>query len=405
MADSHDFNAFTQTLAVKCWNMNGVKEKFKNDEVQSMLSAHDILVVMETHFNVRHKCPDEFSFVGRSAKFGGDTGRGGVAIYAKNQLSLKFRLFEDICPDAVVLEIVDTDIVVIAPYIVPDNSKYKIDYVFPLLDFIIKNFKTKHLYIMGDLNARCATPVDTAYHYAHNPDNVLNSNGRKVLSICSENSLIIVNGLQHGGLCFDSKFTFHRGKLRSQNDWLITNALDSVASFKILPKMGVSDHLPCSILIRLKTSSTSLTVLEKCSAGNFNYDCHDRSTLLKPKIRLSDLDCSASMVNDFNRLAQSITDRLQNENCVDDIARMINSEIYSICKKFSSKRKPRIIIPDSKANCSSKNFKAIAEANLSMYSRCIENSAPEATAMNYLMTWRENIAYANECEQKEYNTK
>ena len=84
---------------------------------------------------------------------------------------------------------------------------------------------------------------------------------------------------------------------------------------------------------------------------------------------------------------------------------MINNEIYSICKRFSSKKKPRITIPDNKANCSSKNFLAIAEANLSMYSRCIESSAPDETALNYLMTWRENIAYASECEKKEYNTR
>ena len=48
---------------------------------------------------------------------------------------------------------------------------------------------------------------------------------------------------------------------------------------------------------------------------------------------------------------------------------------------------------------------AIAEANLSTYSRCIENSAPDETAMNYLLTWRENIEYAKECEKKEYNTR
>ena len=169
--------------------------------------------------------------------------------------------------------------------------------------------------------------------------------------------------------------------------------------------MVLSDHLPCSILIRFSILPTSLTVLEKCSAGNFNYDCHDRSTLLKPKIRLHDVDCSPLMVEEFNCLAQSIIDRLRNEDSVDDIAHMINNEIYYVCKKFSSRRKPRITIPDNKANCPSKNFMAIVEANLKMYSRCIENNAPEETTMNYLMTWRDNIAYANECEQKEYNTR
>ena len=42
MADSQDFNAFNKTLSVLCWNMNGVKEKFKNAEVQSVFADHDI---------------------------------------------------------------------------------------------------------------------------------------------------------------------------------------------------------------------------------------------------------------------------------------------------------------------------------------------------------------------------
>ena len=76
----------------------------------------------------------------------------------------------------------------------------------------------------------------------------------------------------------------------------LSQTLDSVKAFKILPKLVVSDHLPCSIVIRFNTLSTLLTVLAKCFAGNFNYESQDRSTLLKPKIRLGDIDCSPIMV-------------------------------------------------------------------------------------------------------------
>ena len=177
---------------------------------------------METHFKVRHKCPDDFCLVGRSAEPCSKTGRGGVAVYAKRTLCLSFRLYEDVCPDAVILEIVNTNAVIIAPYIVPDNSKYKIEKIFSIIDFIIKNFKNKYVYIMGDLNARCGIPVSTL-QYACNPDKIINSNGRKMLSVCSENDLVLVNGLTYDGISHDSKFAFFRGQLRSQNDWFITS--------------------------------------------------------------------------------------------------------------------------------------------------------------------------------------
>ena len=204
-------------------------------------------------------------------------------------MDLSFRLYKDVCPDAVVLEIKNTDAVFIAPYIVPDNSKYKIEKIFSVVDFIIKNFKDKYIYIMGDLNARCGTPSSTL-QYARNPDAIINSNGRKLLSICNDNDLVVVNGLKHNGVCYDSNFTYFRGELRSQNDWLITNTVDTVESFDILPKMVVSDHAPCAISIKYSLSTTSLLILERCAGGNFDYSKHEKSTFLKPKIRLRNIN-------------------------------------------------------------------------------------------------------------------
>lgn len=257
---------------------------------------------------------------------------------------------------------------------------------------------------MGDLNARCGTPSNT-YQYACNPDKITNSNGSKLLSMCTDNDLVVVNGLNHNGIHHDSDFTYFRGELRSQNDWLITNTVDTVALFKILPKMVVSDHSPCAITIKYQLSTISTLILEKCAGGNFDYSSHDKSTLLKPKIRLCNIDCSELMIQEFNQLAERITFSITNRDPVDIIAQQINNGIYSVCKKFSSKRKPRITIPEDKSTCSSRNFHAIADANLMMYSRCIENDIAEDTTQQYLSVWRENLMYAKVSEEKEYNVK
>ena len=59
----------------------------------------------------------------------------------------------------------------------------------------------------------------------------------------------------------------------------------------------------------------------------------------------------------------------------------------------------------NKSNCSSKTFLAIAESNLKLPFRCIENNEPKDTTMKHLMVWRENLAYADAGEELEYNTR
>ena len=81
--------------------MNGVKQKFENIEVNNLMKNHDIVVVMETHFLNRHKSPKYFELVGRSEPIA-NVRRGGVAVYKKSTVNINLRVFNDICPDAVV---------------------------------------------------------------------------------------------------------------------------------------------------------------------------------------------------------------------------------------------------------------------------------------------------------------
>ena len=311
--------------------MNGVKEKFKDDEVQTLFSKYDILIIMETHFKVRHRCPEEFELVGKSVPLCEKAGRGGVVVFARKVLKLSFRVYQDICPDAVVVKLCNTNVVIIAPYVVPENSKFKINKIFSILHFIIQNFPRDHVYMIGDLNARCATPDNIHTHqYIQNPDSVINGNGRKLMSLCVDSELVLVNGLKYRGRRFDTNFTYHRGNLKSQNDWCITNHIESVKSFEILEKMNVSDHNPCALTLMYRPT-ISFELMGRCADGNFSYESHDKSKRLKRKIRVDNIVVSSAMMSDFNELARNITEWISKGEPVDSIAVRIDHLIYGIC--------------------------------------------------------------------------
>ena len=63
---------------------------------------------METHFNKRSKCPNDFLLLGKSIPKESKIGRGGVAVYANKNLRYEFIIYDSICPDAVVFEVEHT---------------------------------------------------------------------------------------------------------------------------------------------------------------------------------------------------------------------------------------------------------------------------------------------------------
>ena len=107
------------------WNINGVKEKFQSDDVIKLFHSYEVVVIMETHFVVRHKCPDGYNLIGRSAAVNSKVGRGGVAVFVKKSAELNLFVFDDVCKDAVIFGIKNTNSIFIAPYIPPVSSIYK----------------------------------------------------------------------------------------------------------------------------------------------------------------------------------------------------------------------------------------------------------------------------------------
>jgi hypothetical protein len=324
--------------------------------------------------------------------------RGGVAVYLKKALDLECVVYENICPDTVVFSIKGTRVLVVAVYVTPENSRYKNPSIFMILQNIIESFKEYKIYVIGDFNARCGTPEVTKY--TENPDKGLNSYGKKLLALCMKNKLCIVNGLKIDMKTFDSKFTFFRGNLKSQNDWCITNRIQTVRSFVINEKLNMSDHTPLSVEICVSRELT-LDFIAMVSRGTFSYEAYDRSKTLRTKVTMETMNTD-NLVGEFDDIAAIVTEMMNDEGVeIDVISNRIVDSIYNTCSSRRSKQLKRI--PDEKKNLTSRNFQAIATANLNMYSLAIQRNDPGA--IDYYNAWVNNHEYALSKEKEEYNEK
>ena len=117
-----------------------MKQKFDDENVKALFDKHDILIMMETHFMKRMKTPENFQIIGRSPPIS-NVSRGGVAVYKKLSFDMLFHVFTDLAPDTVVFSPVESKTLFIAPYITPDNSKYKNPEIFSNIDFTLDNYK------------------------------------------------------------------------------------------------------------------------------------------------------------------------------------------------------------------------------------------------------------------------
>ena len=69
------------------------------------------------------------------------------------------------------------------------------------------------------------------------------------------------------------------------------------------------------------------------------------------------------------------------------------------------RKKINVRIPEEKSLCSSKNFHAIAHANLVRYTNLVESGASADVYTPYLFCWQQNKKYADSKETEEYNIK
>ena len=384
----------TILLKLCFWNMNGVKNKFMSATTNDVIQDTDILIISETHFNIRIKCPENFVSVEKSPPTESKRPRGGVAIYKKIHCALQFTTLLNI-QDCTVCEINNTNTILIAIYIPPNNSQYFNEDIFEHLKSMLTYFLPhKSIYIVGDMNSRFGnmnTNVKPQLRYKINPDTSTNQNGLKLIKILQEfPEMVLLNGLHDEYKKFDSDFTFFRGNKATQIDICITNNTINTDNLKILHKNPISDHTP--VLVTFKTDlNPPLDLIDSCASKFLSYDHYDINRKLRRPIKLENCNL-LNLVTDLerlgNKLLQEFDGPIDSKTEVENLNSRITDGIYEACQRNRRKESLSQMIPREAVNlhnCNSKNFQAIADANGAQFNRLLEINDPHADT--YKETW------------------
>ena len=387
--------------------MNGVKNKLQNDDVKTMMKRYDVLILSETHFAQRIKCPDDFTFISRSDEVLSKKPRGGVAVYKNKKFENQIEVICKSFRDCVVCHIASTDITIAAMYIPPSNSEYYDKIYMKNLELIYDQFKTAHLLVIGDMNARMGkiSYKNPSIKHVDNPDITVNCNGRDMLRWIEDNDeMILVNGYIHEKGVFDSGFTYYRGRLRSQNDVMISNKIQNIEAFDILEKMVYSDHCPIAMSITT-THEIPLDTILRCSQGAFNNNHYDINRRIKPPINMKRIDI-VKVIENLELCASKLKTEMPRLTSNNTLSSRITSGIYDACKKSYTRTRTHEEIPpgDHFKNCSSSNFQAIANANLMAYNTYINNDTPMNTN-KYIEDWLKFEKLAMQARNNELNSR
>jgi exonuclease III len=217
---------------------------------------------------------------------------GGVCIYCKNKVSEGVRIVEKDVNGVIWVKLdklffnTDADIFLCVIYILPPGSpileRDNLDFFYILETGIARYENYGNIIVCGDLNARVGDRDDVLqnndlYSYVEvcdddmcveaesnipdrvSEDRVVNTNGRRLLSLCKSTGLLIGNGRlgQDRGI---GRFTCCTEKGRSCIDYVLLYpcCLDLVHDFKVLDLTEYSVHSP--IVMCLKTARDHVTV-------------------------------------------------------------------------------------------------------------------------------------------------
>ena len=271
----------------------------------------------------------------------------------------------------------------------------------------MNHFKDRHVFIMGDMNSRIGTPKHEQLQYHTNPDSSVNTHGRTLMRVLDENKRwCVVNGVKHNNKTFESKFTFYRGEVNSQNDLCITNCIENIHKLHILPKLLESDHCPCLMNFTAKPIPDLRTV-EECARNFKRYDHYDINRRIPKTINLAKVN-TTNLYIDLEALAVDLKNDILNEKGNDFICNKLTSNIYNLCiKNYDTDTNNQLDTSDilNYDNCSSKNLRAIAEANFECFQYHLTANTNFQLIELYKENWLRYERIAREKENVEHNIK
>jgi exonuclease III len=269
------------------WNCQGLNSKLKDNDFLKLISSYDLCLFSETWLsktNCKSINVDGYKFIHcQGHKFNKRAKRhdGGVSIMYKTQLEhgIKSEKIRDqgiiwIKLDKTVFNL-DKDVFICLCYIPPDKSVFyhhsnNFDFFTEIESDILHYGEIGTVYICGDLNARTAT-IDDFVNNIHldkyldsfpddlfkaapqrrtSRDQTINSFGHKLLQLCINTNVNIVNG-RHGNDAKEGNFTYMSANGRSVVDYVLTNTdnFELIKEFEVKGITEFSDHCPIRLCL------------------------------------------------------------------------------------------------------------------------------------------------------------
>ena len=266
------------------WNVQGLLSKFSDSDFINIANSYDVLIFTETWHakttNIKLDNFDSFSCPRPKCNRKAKRDSGGVIVYFKKTISSGVVLSKINEKGIIWFKLkasyfsTKNDVYVCACYIPPSDSKVYTSTISPLFEFDffdeiagdIRNFaQNGDIMLTGDFNSRVGQKSDLIEdinldRYVDLPehdvqtgllqprvslDSACNAFGNKLLNLCKECSILIVNGRMEPGqfTCFN----FSRNRpAASVVDYLIVNSniYSCINRFNVLELNEFSDHCP-----------------------------------------------------------------------------------------------------------------------------------------------------------------
>jgi exonuclease III len=290
--NNYDENlSITECFSIASVNTCGLLSKLNLPEFTDFIKLYDIICINETkldELDIINVNVEGYDFLSLNRKKI-TRKSGGIGVFVKseyiekklviketNQINknvLWFKLDKKLC---------GVDIICGALYIEPESSKYARNDVFDNLEDDICNYMDKNVMLIGDFNARVGNVNDLHVGNSFNVNDIcyeppcdskdillecgakvkrtakdikVNSHGRKLVDICKQSDIVILNG-RVGSDAYIGELTC---KSKSTVDYCISSPrlIQYVQDFKVLDFNECLSDVHCPIVVKLNKLSIS----------------------------------------------------------------------------------------------------------------------------------------------------
>ena len=291
MADGQDHTVY-KFVALNCCHF---ERRMEEEVMDRYLMDFDVIILSETRTGFAHLTGSKLhNFTDLNSSIESDSAnlvaKVGILVIVRDELTSKVKLEKGGSKQIVWMSMADkrgeTILVCGGVYLASESAPYHSVHMFDDMASDITHFKAKYrnaqICLMGDFNSRTGVEPDmfneeerwfeeqlglnelaeetdaeqcNEYRGRQNEDTAMNQNGRRLINVCKENGLLIVNGRTSGDMR-GAITCFNRNGGRSSVDYAIVSRalLPQVEEFQVGEFNPMLSDTHCPIKLTLKLS-------------------------------------------------------------------------------------------------------------------------------------------------------